>query len=101
LENLPSGHEVIQEIREQVADDVLILVDGGVRSGEDVFKALALGADLVLIGRPVLIFGAGASEEGVSYYLDSIGQQLRRTMLLAGVKTVSDVQFHMIKRIPD
>jgi biotin carboxylase len=98
-EHLPSSYEMVQEIRKTVAEDTLLLVDGGIRSGEDVFKALALGADLVLIGRPVFIYCAGALEEGVSFYLDRIGRELRKVMLLAGAKTVADVTLPMIKKL--
>jgi biotin carboxylase/isopentenyl diphosphate isomerase/L-lactate dehydrogenase-like FMN-dependent dehydrogenase len=97
MENLPSAHEMVQEIRKAIPEDIVLLVDGGIRSGEDVFKALALGADLVLIGRPVFIYAAGASVEGISFYLDRIGQELRRVMLLAGAKTVSDVKSRLIR----
>jgi hypothetical protein len=100
LEHLPSAHELVQEVREKISDRLLIFVDGGVRSGEDVFKALALGADLVLVGRPVFIHCAGALAEGVSFYLDRIRRELRRAMLLAGAKTVSDIGPHMIRRFP-
>jgi isopentenyl diphosphate isomerase/L-lactate dehydrogenase-like FMN-dependent dehydrogenase len=90
---------MVQEIKQTVAEDTLLLVDGGIRSGEDVFKALALGADLVLIGRPVFIYCAGALEEGVSFYLDRIGRELRKVMLLAGAKTVADVTLPMIRKL--
>jgi biotin carboxylase/isopentenyl diphosphate isomerase/L-lactate dehydrogenase-like FMN-dependent dehydrogenase len=100
LENLPSAHEMVDIIKECVPDDILLLVDGGLRNGEDVFKALALGADLVLIGRPLFIFCAGALSDGVSYYLNKIRNELRNTMLHAGAKTVSSITPAMIRRIP-
>ena len=52
LDQCPTTAEVLPEIAEAVGADMKILVDGGIRSGVDVFKALALGADAVLIGRP-------------------------------------------------
>jgi biotin carboxylase/isopentenyl diphosphate isomerase/L-lactate dehydrogenase-like FMN-dependent dehydrogenase len=99
LEHLPSGHELLAEVRERAADRLLIFVDGGIRCGEDVFKALALGADLVLIGRPVFIHCAGALAAGVSFYLDRIRRELRTAMLLAGAKTVADIGLHMIRHL--
>jgi isopentenyl diphosphate isomerase/L-lactate dehydrogenase-like FMN-dependent dehydrogenase/biotin carboxylase len=99
LENLPSGYHMLQEIRKEAGNSAMIIVDGGIRSGEDVFKALALGAHLVLIGRPVFISSAGAGREGVSFYLNKIRNELRNTMLLAGAKTVSEIKADMIRRM--
>ena len=99
LENLPSGYEILSEIREKVGNSTMIFVDGGIRSGEDVFKALAFGADLVLIGRPVFIYGAGAGDEGVTFYLNKIRRELHLAMLLSGAKTVSEIKLSMIRRM--
>ncbi len=99
LENLPTGYRILEEIRKEAGDSAIIIADGGIRSGEDVFKALALGAHLVLIGRPVFISSAGAGIEGVSFYLNRIREELRGTMLLAGAKTVPEIKPHMIRRI--
>jgi len=100
LESLPSGAEVVGRIREGVGREVLIIMDGGIRSGEDVFKALALGADLVGIGRPALIYYAGGGEDGVGYYLNFIKEELFRVMLVAGTKTVMDINTSMIEKMP-
>ncbi len=91
LESLPSGFEVIEEIKREIKDSVLLMVDGGVRCGEDVFKALSLGADLVLIGRPLFIFCAGGLEDGVSFYINKIRIELKEVMLLVGAKTIDDI----------
>jgi hypothetical protein len=98
LESLPSGFEVIEEIKREIKDSVLLMVDGGVRSGEDVFKALSLGVDLVLIGRPLFIFCAGGLENGVSFYINKIKSELKEVMLLAGAKTVGDITRSMTKQ---
>ena len=68
-----------------------IFVDGGIRSGVDVFKALALGADAVLIGRPVVPFIYAAGAEGLKVYMDRIVSQLRDTMTMCGTPTLSDI----------
>ena len=68
-----------------------IFVDGGIRSGVDVFKALALGADAVLIGRPVVPFIYAAGAEGLKVYMDRIVSQLRDTMTMCGIPTLSDI----------
>ncbi len=100
IEYLPSGLEVLQNVKKRVKDSALIIVDGGIRSGEDVFKALGLGADLVFIGRPLIISLAGAQEDGVAYYLNKIKEELKEAMLTAGAKTVKDIESGMIEYLP-
>ena len=99
LEYLPAGIEVLREINEAVGKETLILIDGGIRSGEDVFKAIALGADLVLIGRPLIISLSAAREEGVSFYLNKIKDELREAMIVAGSKTIKDISPQMIDEL--
>ena len=70
--------------------------DGGFRSGNDVFKALALGADGVLIGRPVSHAAIGGMEHGVETYLRKIQLELKETMALAGCKTIKDITRDMV-----
>lgn len=62
-----------------------ILVDGGIRSGTDVFKALALGADAVIIARPFVTAVYGGGREGVESYINKIGAELKDTMAMCGV----------------
>ena len=64
---------------------IKILVDGGIRSGTDVFKALALGADGVLIARPFVTAVYGGKADGVRAYIDKIGTELEDTMKMCGV----------------
>ena len=99
-ESLPSGLEVLEKVRKAVGKGPLVILDGGVRSGEDVFKALALGADLVFIGRPVFIAFAGAGEEGIAFYLNRIREELKAAMLLAGAKTVKEISAGMSAALP-
>jgi len=87
-------------VRKAVGKGPLVILDGGVRSGEDVFKALALGADLVFIGRPVFIAFAGAGEEGIAFYLSRIREELKAAMLLAGAKTVKEISAGMSAALP-
>ena len=68
-----------------------ILVDGGIRSGVDVFRALALGARGVLVGRPWILALAGGGEAGLRTLLATWREELRRTMALAGVARVADI----------
>ena len=87
----PSTAEVLEEIADAVGGDLMILVDGGIRSGADVFKALALGADAVLIARPYVTAVYGGGEEGVKLYTEKIGKELADTMKMYGVSKLSDI----------
>ena len=68
-----------------------IIADGGVRSGSDVLKLLALGADAVLVGRPLITGAFGGGREGVSFVLNKYTQELVQAMLLTGVADVENV----------
>ncbi|NLC26655.1 MAG: hypothetical protein GX777_08570, partial [Fastidiosipila sp.] len=83
--------EVLESIKRAVGDDIMILIDGGFRHGEDVFKALALGADGVLIGRPVVIAAEGGEAYGVSIYLQKIIWELQNAMRMTGCMTLKDI----------
>lgn len=87
----PATAEVLPAIVEAVKGKTKIFVDGGIRSGVDVFKALALGADAVLIGRPVVpvIYGGGA--EGFKVYMDKIVGELTNTMTMCGVHNLEEI----------
>ena len=91
LEHAPATCAVLPEIREAVGDKLKIFVDGGIRSGADVFKAIALGADAVLIGRPYVIAAHGGGAEGVEMYTEKIGAELRDIMIMSGCKNIKDI----------
>jgi isopentenyl diphosphate isomerase/L-lactate dehydrogenase-like FMN-dependent dehydrogenase len=78
-------------IRHAVGDNYPLIVDGGVQRGTDVFKALALGADLVWVGRPQLYALAVAGAIGVAHMLRVLREELEVTMCLAGTPTVADI----------
>jgi isopentenyl diphosphate isomerase/L-lactate dehydrogenase-like FMN-dependent dehydrogenase len=71
-------------------------MDGGVRSGEDVFKAVALGARAVLLGRPILWGLAAGGQAGVEGVLELLTEGLSRTMALAGVRTIAEIDRGMV-----
>ena len=75
---------------------VKVLVDGGIRSGVDVFKALAMGADAVGIARPFVTAVYGGGEEGVKLYIEKIGAELADTMAMCGVHDVKSITREMI-----
>ncbi|MGW1712073.1 alpha-hydroxy acid oxidase [Streptomyces sp. NPDC002156] len=81
---------VLPEIRAAVGDTVEVLVDGGVRSGADVLKALARGADGVLLGRPVLYGLAVGGEAGVDAVLSLLREELETDLALSGCRTVGE-----------
>lgn len=81
----------LPEVVDAVGGRVPVLVDGGLRSGSDVFRALALGATAVLIGRPWLWGLAAGGEEGVARVLDAYVEDLRTTMTLAGCPDVASI----------
>ena len=96
LDQCPSSAEVLPAIADAVGSKMTILVDGGIRSGMDVFKALALGADGVLIGRPFInmIYGAGA--EGVKVYVEKLKAELEDTMAMCGAHSLADISRSML-----
>lgn len=91
LDTLPATLEVLPEIVEALRRRVPVLLDGGVRRGTDVFKALALGADAVLVGRPVLHGLATAGALGVAHVLHLFRAEFEATMALCGCATPADI----------
>jgi 4-hydroxymandelate oxidase len=81
----------LREVADEVDGRVPVLVDGGVRSGGDVARALALGADAVLLGRPYAWGLAAGGEEGVARVLAALVEDLRVTLALLGCATPGDV----------
>jgi (S)-2-hydroxy-acid oxidase len=91
LDSVSSTLEALTEIVEVVQGKVLIIFDGGIRRGTDIFKALALGANLCLIGRTAL-WGLGYNrQEGVELVLNILERELTRTMALVGAKSIKDI----------
>lgn len=97
LDQCPATAEVLREIKAAVGDSMKIFVDGGIRSGTDVFKALALGADAVIIARPFVTAVYGAEEEGVKAYVEKIGAELEDTMAMCGAHALSEISPDMIR----
>ena len=97
LDQCPATAEVLEEIAAEVKGKLTILVDGGIRSGVDIFKALALGADGVLIGRPFVAAVYGAQAEGVSALVDKLGAELSDTMAMCGAHSLSEITRDMVR----
>lgn len=85
------------EITEKLKGKITIIADGGVRSGVDVLKLLALGADAALIGRPVVVAVFGGGKEGLKLYFENIKNELKQAMLLTGVASVKNVPQNILR----
>ena len=88
LDTSVAGIDALHEIAAAVGDRALLVVDGGARRGIDVLKGLALGADLVAVGRPVLWGLAAAGAGGVQHVLEILRDELSLAMALAGCRTI-------------
>lgn len=91
LDQCPATAEVLEEIATAVDGSMKTFVDGGIRSGTDVFKALALGADAVIIARPFVTAVYGGGREGVEAYIQKIGSELADTMAMCGVSSLAEI----------
>lgn len=91
LDHTPGTADVLPEIAGRVKGKITILADGGVRTGSDVLKLLALGADAVLVGRPLIIGAFGGGRDGVAFLLNRIKSELIQAMLLTGTADVKMV----------
>jgi len=97
MEDNPAPAMMLPEIRRAVGSRMKIFVDGGIRSGADVFKCLALGADAVLVGRPYAIAAHGGRDEGVKMLTEKLIAELKETMLMADTKTLADISTTKLK----
>lgn len=97
LDQCPATAEVLAEIADAVGERMKIFVDGGIRSGVDIFKALALGADAVIVCRPFVpaVYGGGA--EGVQALIQKLGAELTDTMEMCGAASLKDITRDMVR----
>jgi len=96
LDHTPGAAEVLPTIARTVGGRTVILVDGGVRSGADVLKYLALGADAVLVGRPLVVGAFGGGADGVAFLFRKLQSELAAAMLLTGTASVRDVSSRIL-----
>jgi L-lactate dehydrogenase (cytochrome) len=96
LDGAPSSIEVLPEIVDAVGSHMEVMFDGGIRSGQDVMRALALGAKSCMIGR-AYAYGLGAGgQEGVAKAIGLIAKELETTMGLCGVNTIAEIDDHVL-----
>ena len=98
LDTQPPTVCVLPEIAEAVGGRVPLLVDGGIRRGSDVFKALALGANAVLVGRPYVYGLAAAGAVGVSHVIHILRAEFELTMALTGCRILEDISPALVRR---
>ena len=91
LDGVPATAEALPAIADAVRDQMVILVDGGIRSGVDVCKALALGADAVLLARPYVTAVYGGGAEGVALLTQKLKGELEDTMAMCGVHSLKEI----------
>ena len=98
LDQCPATAEVLAEIADAMrGSSVKVLVDGGIRSGTDIFKALAMGADGVLICRPFVTALYGGGAEGIGVYIRKLAGELRDTMAMCGAGSLKEITGEMIR----
>ena len=97
LDQCPPTAEVLPEIAAAVGKDMKIFVDGGIRSGVDVFKALALGADAVLIGRPYVTAVYGGAADGVEALTAKLISELEDAMAMCGAHSLKEITRDMVR----
>lgn len=91
LDSVPSPMDVLPEIRQAVGQDFLLIVDGGVRRGSDLIKALCLGANLVSSGRATLYRLAAGGQAGADKALEIIQTEADRTLALLGCTKINQL----------
>lgn len=91
LDTVPATIEALPEIVRAVGSQMTVMIDGGIRTGTDVFKALAIGAKCVFVGRPILFGLAVNGQSGVESVLNVLRNEFDGTMALAGVNKVSEI----------
>jgi (S)-mandelate dehydrogenase len=97
LDSCATGIELVGQCAAEVGDRLSIIVDGGFRRGSDVLKAIALGADAVMLGRPALYGLAAGGEAGVAHALSLLRVEMERAMTLLGCHSLDELGPHLIK----
>jgi isopentenyl diphosphate isomerase/L-lactate dehydrogenase-like FMN-dependent dehydrogenase len=98
LDHTPGTAEVLPAIAEAVGGEITVLADGGVRTGFDALKMLALGAKAVLVGRDIIRAAVGAGREGVRIHMEHMQKSLAKAMLMTGCRTLGDISSEMLER---
>lgn len=97
LDDAPTPISLVEPVRDEIGDAATIICDGGVRRGSDVVKALALGADVVAVGRPYFLALGAAGEAGVDWLIDFLREGIERTMALTGCTSLDEVDRDLVE----
>jgi len=97
LDTAPATCEVLPQVVDAVGGRCEIYVDGGIRRGSDVLKAIALGARAVMIGRPILWGLCVGGEQGAAQVLEILRRELDEAMLLCGCTTLNDINGSLLQ----
>jgi isopentenyl diphosphate isomerase/L-lactate dehydrogenase-like FMN-dependent dehydrogenase len=99
IDAAPSSVSMLPHVRKRLGPDALVMVDGGVRSGLDIARMIALGADYVFLGRPFIFAVAAIGDEGPAHLIDVLKLELRGTMWQLGCPRLGDL--HNFLHYPD
>jgi isopentenyl diphosphate isomerase/L-lactate dehydrogenase-like FMN-dependent dehydrogenase len=99
LDGAIASLDALPEVVDSVGGRIPVFMDGGIRRGQDILKALALGAKGVLLGRAPLWGLAGYGQKGVERVLELLGMELKLAMALAGVRSLGEIDRSMIRRV--
>lgn len=99
LDGVPASLTVLPDIRQALGDDYPILFDSGIRSGADIFKAIALGADAVLIGRLQVYALSIAGALDVAHLIKLLKEELEYTMAMTGCRTIQEIRHANLRKL--
>jgi isopentenyl diphosphate isomerase/L-lactate dehydrogenase-like FMN-dependent dehydrogenase len=97
LDAAPSSVSMLPHVRKRLGPDALVMVDGGVRSGLDVARMIALGADYVFLGRPFIFSAAAIGDDGPRHLIEVLKQELRGTLWQLGCPRLADLHTFLHK----
>jgi L-lactate dehydrogenase (cytochrome) len=100
LDSAPSSISMLPAIRAAVGPDYPLLMDGGVRSGEDIVKALAAGADFALLGRPFMYAMGADGARGLARFMDGLAEEIAIALAQVGLRRVADITPEILVRDP-
>ena len=101
LDSAPAPLQLVPEVRRAVGDRLKIIIDSGARRGSDIVKAIAMGADLIMSGRPTLYGSAAAGEAGAYRALQVFQTEMDRVMAQLGLCSVDEITPHIFWNPPD
>lgn len=96
LDEIPATIQVLPEIVNAVSDQITVMIDGGIRSGFDVFVAMALGAKMIFVGRPIIYGLCVDGQNGVEDVLNILRNELNSTMALTGCSNIQTIESNMV-----